>query len=67
MVATAVWNFISSSRPWRSEVRTMATSTWTSSSPTTPSTHRPWTGAWIVINPPVSRGPPWPLAPLGRS
>lgn len=43
--AVGVWNFVSSSREWPSGVRTIATSTRTSSSPTTRSTQRPSTAA----------------------
>lgn len=35
LTAVGLWNYISSSRPWPSGVRTIATSTRTSSSPTT--------------------------------
>jgi hypothetical protein len=38
LTAVGVWNFVSSSRPWPSEVRIIAMSTRTSSSPTTRST-----------------------------
>jgi hypothetical protein len=41
--AVGVWNFISSSRPWPSGVRIIATSTLTPSSPTTLSAQRPST------------------------
>jgi hypothetical protein len=42
--AGGAWNFISSSRPWPSEVSNIATSTRTPSSPTTRSTQPPSTG-----------------------
>jgi len=45
LTAGGLWNFISSSRPWPSGVRIIATSTRTPSSPTTRSAQRPSTAA----------------------
>jgi hypothetical protein len=51
VVALGLWNFVSSSRPWPSGVRTSATSARTSSSPTTRATHSPST----AVVPPSSQ------------
>jgi hypothetical protein len=55
LAAVGVWNFVSSRRPSPSGVRTIATSTRTSSSPTTRSTQRPSTVASPSSSRPSSR------------
>src|SRR5829696_4796526 len=49
VVAGGLWNFVSSSRPYPSGVRTNAISTRTSSSPTTRSTQSPSTGCRATV------------------